>query len=127
MPTPNDRQPGVLLLLADPAPMQPLRDHLQLLGMHVDAVADLAGARSAFFGAGGHDCLVLGPGVRPGLVRQVIASLRAVDPALPMATFGPRLPEPEPSGRHARLAAFHPGSRAGAGALVRFLRTMTLR
>lgn len=117
----------MLLLLAEPATMQSLRTHLQQLGMVVDAVFDLAAARTAFFGAGGHDCLVVAPDVRPGLAVKVFESLRSVDPELAMASFGPMVGDEDRPARQARLASFHPASRAGTGALVRFLRTMQLR
>jgi hypothetical protein len=126
LPT-NDRQPGVLLLLGDPLPMRPLLQHLQRLGMHVDVASDLAGARSLFFTTGGHDCLVVAPDVRPGVAARVARSLRSVDPELPMATFGPELGGSPRPARRAQLAGFHPGSRAGTGALVRFLRAVGLR
>lgn len=107
--------------------MQPLLQHLRHLGMHVDVARGVADARTLFFGAGGHDCLVIAPDVRPGLATQVLQALRGVDPLLPLATFGPSLGDQAMPARCAVLAAFHPGSRAGAGALVRFLRAMRLR
>jgi hypothetical protein len=120
-------KPGILALLADPTPMQPLLSHLHGLGHAIDVVVDLAGARTSFFSSGGHDCLVIAPDVRPGLASQVVQSLRAVDPELPMATFGPGLNgEPKPS-RLTVLAAFHPGSRAGTGAFLRFLGSVRAR
>jgi hypothetical protein len=122
----NDRQPGVLLLARDAATLQPLLQHLQRLGMHVDVAGDLATARALFFSTGGHDCLVVGPDVRPGVAARVARSLRSVDPELPMATFGPRLGPASRPARHAVLAGYHPGSRAGAGALVRFLRVVRM-
>lgn len=124
MPAPDDRCLGVLLLLADPTPMRDLQRLLHAEGLRVDAVLDLAAARTAFFGAGGHDCLVVGPGVRPGLANRVVASLRTVDPGLALASFGPRLGSPPATRRTAMLASYHPGSRAGQGALLRFLRTL---
>jgi hypothetical protein len=126
LPT-NERQPGLLALLGNPTPMQALLTQLRELGMRVDAVEDLAGARASFFGTGGHDCLVVGPDVRPGLALQVARSLRAIDPQLPMATFGPDLGSQDRKAHEAVLAAFHPSSRAGAGALLRFLRGVRLR
>lgn len=107
--------------------MQSLLAHLRQLGMQVDVVSDLVGARALFFGAGGHDCLVVAPDVRPGVAAQVAQSLRSVDPELPMATFGPELGGPPRKAHEAMLAGFHPSSRAGAGALVRFLRGMRRR
>lgn len=107
--------------------MQALLQQLQAEGIAVDVATSLADARQLFFGAGGHDCLVVAPDVRPGLASQVWQSLRTVDPELPTATFGPDLRRPEAPSRTARLAGFHPSSRAGAGALLRFLRGLQRR
>jgi hypothetical protein len=123
----NDRLPGVLALLADPVPMQGLLQQLHAVGIQVDVASDLAAARTLFFGAGGHDCLLVAPDVRPGLARQVLQSLRTVDPEMALANFGPELGgEPAPA-RSATLRAYHPSSRAGTGALLRFLRAVKLR
>ena len=127
LPETCPRQPGVLALLADQKRMQPLLQHLQALGMQVDTANDLAAARTLFFGNGGHDALVVGPDVQPGLAQRVLQSLRAIDPELPMATFGPPLGAAAMPAHSAMLAAFHPSSRAGTGALVRFLRALRLR
>lgn len=112
----------MLALLADPTRMQPLLLQLRRLGLLVDTVCDLQSARTAFFSSGGHDCLVIAPDVRPGVANRVASSLGAVDPDLAMATFGPELRER--TTRTARLKSFHPGSRAGQGALLRFLRSL---
>jgi len=125
--TPTERPIGVLTLFDDPAPIQPLLQELRSQGICVDVARDLGDARALFFGAGGHDCLVVAHDVRPGLATRVLQSLRTVDPDLPMATFGPDLRRGESSTRTAMLAGFHPGSRAGAGALLRFLRAITRR
>lgn len=119
----DDRNLGILLLLGDPKPMGALLQTLRQEGLHVDTAGDLQAARTTFFGAGGHDCLVVGPDVRPGLAQKVASSLGTVDPALAMATFGPELQDARTS-RTARLGSFHPSSRAGQGALLRFLRTL---
>lgn len=107
--------------------MQSLVVALRSQGIHVDVAHDLAAARSLFFGAGGHDCLIVGPDVRPSLAARVLRALRSVDPELPTATFGPDLQRERAPIRDAMLAAFHPGSRAGEGALLRFLRQLTPR
>lgn len=119
----DDRNLGVLALLADPKPMQALLAALRDEGLCVDVVEDLPMARTSFFGTGGHDCLIIGPDVRPGLAQQVARSLGTVDPELAMATFGPAL-DGRSAVRTARLSGFHPGSRAGQGALLRFLRAL---
>ena len=127
MPTSDDRPLGILTLLDDPTPMQPLLVDLRSHGICVDVARDLTDARRAFFGAGGHDCLVVAPDVRPGLAVQVLQSLRTVDPDLPTATFGPDLHGRQSPSRTAVLTAFHPASRAGVGALLRFLRKLSPR
>ncbi|MBM4060451.1 MAG: hypothetical protein FJ265_05050 [Planctomycetes bacterium] len=127
MPVPGDRALEVLTLLGDPAPMQELLRQLAAAGIAVDVARDLAAARQLFFGTGGHDCLLVGPDVRPALAKSVLQSLRTVDPWLPTATFGPDLRRADAPTRTAMLAGFHPGSRAGAGALLRFLRNLPRR
>ena len=125
---PVSRLGGIqLTLLGNPAPMQALLRRLQSEGIAVDVANDLEAARRLFFGAGGHDCLVLAPDVRPGLAAQVLQSLRTVDPELPTATFGPDVRRADSPTRTAMLAGFHPSSRAGAGALLRFLGALRLR
>lgn len=119
----EDRNLGVLALLADPKPMQALLIALREEGLAVDAVDDLPTARTSFFRSGGHDCLIIGPDVRPGLAQQVARSLSSVEPELAVATFGPDLSD-RSAIRTARLGGFHPGSRAGQGALLRFLHAL---
>ena len=122
-PDHDHRRIGVLALLADPKPMNALLDALRLEGVEVDVVDNLHTARSSFFGAGGHDCLIIAPDVRPGVAARVAWSLGQVAPELAMATFGPTL-QNRSVVRTAKLAAFHPSSRAGQGALLRFLRSL---
>lgn len=118
---PAHRQLDVLALLADPTPMRPLLAQLREQGFHVDAVRGLDQARASFYEAGGHDCLVVGPDVAPGLAERVASSLSRVYPGVAIATFGPEIGRDTPS-RQAHLGGYHPGSRAGQGALLRFLR-----
>jgi hypothetical protein len=122
---PPERRLDVLAICGSRTPMHTLLLQLEKAGFGVDVATDLTEARRAFFGSGGHHCVVVGPDVPPGLAGMVVKSLRKVDPELPAATFGPRL-ENVPV-RTAMLAAFHPGSRAGLGALLRFLRELPER
>lgn len=94
-------------------------------GFVVDVARDLEEARKAFFASGGHHCLLVAPDVAPGMARQVLNSLRTVDPDLPAATFGTLALDPD--ARTARLYAYHPSSRAGVGAFLRFLRGLPER
>ncbi|MBL8722822.1 MAG: hypothetical protein JNK49_02190 [Planctomycetes bacterium] len=111
----------VLALSGAPERCGPLVSALHRAGLGVDVASDLSSARALFFGAGGHDCLVIGHDVRPGVAAAVVQALRAVAPDLATATFGPKLVGAGSARRHARLTAFHPTSRAGTGALLRFL------
>lgn len=113
----------VLALLADPKPMQALLVALRREGVHVDTAYDLQTARSTFFRAGGHGCLVIGPDVPPGAANKVVHSLDAIDPDMAIATFGPQLNDRSVV-RTAKLSGFHPSARAGQGALLRFLRSL---
>ena len=119
---PDDaRQPGILALTARLDRMDVALARVRAAGMQVDVVHDAAGARGSFFASGGHDCLVIGPDVRPAVAAAVATTLQAVDPGLSVANFGPPFGAGVRSTRVARLHGFHPGSRAGIGALLRFL------
>ena len=120
----NDlRRIEVLALLADPKPMQELLTALRRKGVHVDTADSLQAARSSFLNAGGHGYLIIGPDVPPGIAKKVSHSLGTIDPYLAMATFGPQL-NGRSALRTAKLAGFHPSSRAGQGALMLFLRSL---
>ncbi|MFY9342651.1 MAG: hypothetical protein WAT39_09190 [Planctomycetota bacterium] len=121
-----DRQPGVLCLLGAEAPMRGLLAQLRGLGMHVDTAQGGADARTTFFAAGGCDCLVIAPDVRPGVAKAVLQALRCLDPELALASFCSS-PDPGHRSLQVSLASYHPSSRAGTGALLRFLRTLRLR
>jgi hypothetical protein len=116
---PPEKRCDLLALLADERPMQALLRSLREGGFHIDVACDLGSARQVFFAAGGHDCIVIGPDVAPGIADAVVGSLREVDPELPAVTYGRELGKT----KQARTATLHlhPGSRAGAGALLRFL------
>ena len=116
----------LLAVLADERPMQTLIAQLRETGFNVDTAHDLESARKLFFGSGGHHCVVMGPDVTPGTAGAVVDSLREVDPELPAVTFGPRLCRETAPSRTTTLV-FHPGSRAGVGALLRFLQNLPER
>jgi hypothetical protein len=123
---PPDRRIDLLAVVGDARPMQALLDALMGQGFAVDVARDLATARTAFFGSGGHHCVVFGPDVSPGTAGAIARSLREVDPELPAVSFGPAIDE---AGRESRTESLrlHPGSRAGQGALLRFLRELPER
>jgi hypothetical protein len=120
---PPERRFDLLAVLADERPMQALLRQLRESGFGIDVASDLAAARQVFFSAGGHHGVLIGPDVAPGIAGAVVVSLREVDPALPAVTFGPALGADAPRSRTAQLV-FHPSSRAGLGALLRFLREL---
>jgi hypothetical protein len=123
---PPERRLDVLAVLGDQRPMQALLGRLTEAGFGVDVARDLASARTVFFGAGGHHFVLVGPDVAPGLAGAIVQSLREVDPELPAITFGPAL-ERRSARSRTTAVGFHPGSRAGVGALLRFLQTLPER
>jgi hypothetical protein len=123
---PPERRLDLLAVLADDRPMQTLLGQLRAHGFGVDIARDLGSARSLFFGSGGHHCLVVGPDVAPGLAGAIVESLREVDPELPMLTFA-TAPGRTVANSRTTAVGFHPGSRAGAVALLRFLRGLPER
>lgn len=124
---PPARNLEILALLGHDRPMRSLLSHLRRLGCTVDPVRTLAAARAAFASAGGHQVLLLGPDVLPALGEQVLRSLRALDPDLAVASFGPRCAGLEQPLRSTVLGQTHPSSRAGVGALLRWLRGLPER
>jgi len=110
----------LLALVGDDRCMAGLVGELRRGGYRVDLARDLGEARTAYLAAGGHDCVLVAPDVAPGTALSVLMSLRVVDPRLRAATFGPRLVR-DGNRVQAKRLAFHPGSRAGLGALLRFL------
>ena len=126
MRLPPDRRLDLLALLGDERPMQALIAGLRTAGFSVDTATSLGDAHKAFFGCGGHHCLMIGPDVPVVTASSVLGSLREVDPDLPAVTFGREVQCAVAPSRTSRLG-FHPGSRAGIGALLRFLRTMPER
>ena len=121
---PPERRLDVLALLGPRQGMTALLRRLRAAGIGVDTAEDLAGARRAFFGTGGHHCLLVGPDVAPGVAGSVLTSLRGVDPDLPAAVFGAGITRNGARSKTAILTGFHPGSRAGVGAVLRFLREL---
>jgi hypothetical protein len=118
------RPPAILALLARGEPLAVAMASVREAGMAVEVVHDAAAARGAFFRSGGHDCLVIGPTVARDLAAAVAATLQAVDPDVSIANFGPPLAAAPRPTRVVRLHGLHPASRAGVGALLRFLRTL---
>jgi hypothetical protein len=117
----------LLALCINAQPLQPMMDQLAGLGIQVDVAHSAQDAMQSFFHSGGHQCLVLGPDVAPGVAAHVVRALRAVDPELPTVDFGPNAAANQPASRSCRLGAFHPSSRAGVGALLRFLHNLPER
>ena len=126
MRLPPDRRLDLLAVLADERPMKGLLGQLQQSGFVVDVARDLPAARTVFVASGGHLCVLVGPDVAPGLADAIVDSLREVDPELPAVRFGPRHQRDEAEPKTASLS-FHPSSRAGMGAFLRFLRNLPER
>ncbi len=111
-----DRPREVLVLEGRPGSMRALADGLRNSGLLVDVTHDLREVRDAFFRRGGHDLIVIGPDLPDALSRATAETLGAIDDAVQIVVFGDRLPDTR---RATRVTAFHPGSRAALGAVLR--------
>lgn len=118
----NARRPEVLAAAIDTHAVATLAAVLGREGVAVDVVRDRDRALERFLERGGHGLLVLGPDLTPALAREIVRSLRSVDPELRVVVFGPELLRGEEQPGWTRLAAYHPASRAAAGAVLRLAR-----
>ncbi len=126
MRLPPERRLDLLALVGSREPLEGLLASLDEMGFGIDLATDPATARRAFFQSGGHQVLILGPDVAPGLAWRVLDSLRGVDPELPVVAYGgPLSRRPLPFGVTA--LSLHPSSRAGLGALLRVLKKLPER
>lgn len=112
----------MLAAAANAQALLPLTDALGRIGVAVDVVRNREHALQRFQERGGHGLLVLGPDLSPALAREIVHSLRSVDPELRVVVFGTELLRGEEQAGWTRLAAYHPGSRAAAGAVLRLVR-----
>lgn len=126
MRLPPDRHVDLLALIRDEEPLDSLLRELGTLGFGIDRAADPSTARLAFFQCGGHEVLVLAPDVAPGVGRSVLATLRYMDPDLPVIVYGKPLPR-EQQLPGVTFLNLHPSSRAGKGAFLRVLRDLPER
>lgn len=122
---PPDSPLDILALFQDLRPLRGLIGSLRQNGCAVDLCRDLATARAAFLAAGGHQLLLIGPDVAQHLAESVTRELRQIDPALAAVTFGPRCAGADRPSRSAALTGLHPSSRAGHGALLRWIRGLS--
>ncbi|GEM_PF-4065014 len=60
---------------------------LESTGMDWDLARDVGEARQLFFAWGGHEALLVAPGMDRETAREVIHSLRCMDETLPVLTF----------------------------------------
>lgn len=114
------RPEEVLVFGTDGESARALTTALEREHLVVDLATDLNELRRIFFARGGHDLLVLLTDKSPNAQRSALSQLRAVDPDLAVVCFGDRAPAET---RVTQLKHYHPGSRAGAGAVLRVLRT----
>ncbi len=126
MRLPPERRLDLLALVRSPEPLEGLLTSLEGMGFRIDQAEDPKSARLAFFQSGGHQILLLAPDVPPGIARQVLESLRQLDPDLPVIAYGDCLTrKPLPTGVTA--LSLHPSSRAGLGALLRVMKRLPER
>ncbi len=118
MPFPGDRRPEALALCGREPELAALVHALREAGLGVEIVTSLIELRQAFFRAGGHDVLILGPDLPAPIAARAARSLRALDGGLMILAFG-ELPRNLLPADAVRLQAHHPASRAAARAVLR--------
>ena len=107
----------LLVLATDGESTANLRRGLEDLGFVVDHATDLGGAQSKFLERGGHAALVVAPDVGSRRAKEAITALRNVDVDLSVIVFGEDILRDESTPGLHRIKSFHPGSRAGIGAI----------
>jgi hypothetical protein len=113
----------VLALSSAPQTLTALRRALLEAGFRWTRAATLADAQAAFLAMGGQDGLIIAPDASPSVAEQVVLSLRRLDPRLPVLVFGRDLLRGCTAlGRVHRLPEYHPASRAGVGAVLKWAR-----
>ena len=118
LPTPG----SVLAVLGPETSMAGLRKTLADLGMGFDVTHSRGEALARFFAMGGHDALLLGPDLAPGVAWDLAAAVRDMDPEIPVVAFGDHLARsPQRLAGATVLPDHHPDSRAGEAAVLRAL------
>ncbi|MCA8957640.1 MAG: hypothetical protein KDC87_16310 [Planctomycetes bacterium] len=111
-------EPAEFLILVGASGVAALATMLRAQGHRVDSARVLAEARGMFLECGGHDGLVIPGDVPARLAREVVRSLRAIDPSLRVVAFGEQLGRSVAGSVH-RVRGLHPASRAGVGAILK--------
>ncbi len=111
----------VLMLASDGPTAVKLGHGLEDLGFAVDHATDLPSAQKKFLERGGHTVLLVAPDIGTGRARATINALRSVDPDLQVIVFGEEILRDESGPGLHRVKSFHPGSRAGIGAIQRIV------
>ncbi|MEO0479232.1 MAG: hypothetical protein AAF196_07110 [Planctomycetota bacterium] len=109
----------LLLVGSDDEGLGTLCHGLESVGYHVDRVDDLGSIRMAFFTAGGHDAVILGPGLSVSGVDLVLRDLQELDPELRCIVFAGY--ERAPATTTTRIRGLHPASTSALGAVHRAL------
>lgn len=120
MPADTGKLADLLVLSIDPARVTGLSAALADAGVRVDRVASMAESHARFFECGGHDALLVTPEVPAGLSAEVARNLRCLDADLLVMVFGAAQLR-EPALRRVARLHYHPGSRAGIGAVLKLL------
>lgn len=107
----------ILVICRDAGSVRSLVQGLSAHAHRIDVVGDLATAGNEFLARGGHDLLLIAPDLAPGRALAAVQRLREIDPDLPVLVFGEEPLRGQEIGHLHRIASFHPGSRAGLGAV----------
>ena len=111
----------ILVFAGEATGAAPLVEGLEAQGYGVDLVTSVQQAQGIFLERGGHALLVVSPDVGTGQALQVIEKLRSVDDGLPIILFGDDVLRDTKLLNVHRIRSFHPGSRAGIGAIQKVI------
>src|SRR5690606_15131170 len=120
---PDDRMGDsveLLVFASSEASMAPLAAGLAEHGFAVDIVSSPAAAHGVFLQRGGHALLIIAPDVGTGRAHKLIEQLRSDDQSVRVVVFG----EDTLGGDtldHVHGIGYHPGARAGLGAVLKVL------
>ena len=82
------RPTDLLLVGPDDTGLETLGRGLESVGFQVDRVEDLGAVRRAFFAAGGHDAVIVGPGLSVSGIERAPGDLRPTLEALVRGVLG---------------------------------------
>lgn len=118
------RSADLLAFEDDAGSLRALVDGLRLSGHRVDVVHDIETLRAQFVEAGGHEIVMIAPGIPEPVAAKAAHTVLAVDASLRVVTFGEiGRGAAWPESGVVRLQAHHPASPTALGSVLRLLAT----